>query len=49
MQGKCKSNHAFRQSALDLGYGKFRRLWFILRDNQIANMKPCDSSKVVKQ
>ena len=44
MQGKCKSNYALRQRVLDLGYGKFKRLWFILRDNHIVNMKPKDSS-----
>ena len=47
MQGKCKSNYALRQRVLlTWGYGKFKRLWFILRDNQIVNVKSHDSKTI---
>ena len=39
MQWECSPT----ESALDLGYGKFKRLWFILRDNQIVQKKPNDN------
>ena len=35
MQWECSPT----ESALDLGYGKFKRLWFVLRDNQIVNVE----------